>query len=163
MADASADHVPVSWSKLLLNLDGDSDDFVGEAWSLLGPLGVLGPEWSDFAGLMGADLSPSAAYGPGEPVFGKAKTLFGGLAKGLSIWGSRVGSYSCFCSSALMLLFLTREAFWCRSIEERRVGVGEPLPYMFSEFRFCQKTRGDVTESAGEDWNGDESLLSVDF
>lgn len=62
-----------------------------------------------------------------------------------------------------MLLFLTREAFWRRSIEERRWDEGEPVLYMFSEFRFCQNTRGDVTESAGEVWNGDESLLSADF
>lgn len=68
-----------------------------------------------------------------------------------------------------MLLFLTREALWRRSIEERRVGEGEPdRPYrllfsalMESKLRFCQKTRGEVALllSSGDDWNGEESVL----
>lgn len=69
-----------------------------------------------------------------------------------------------------MLLFLTREALCSRSIEERRVGEGEPprpngLFSLLMEFRlrFCQKSRGDVAASRGEDWNGDESVPSVNF
>jgi hypothetical protein len=68
-----------------------------------------------------------------------------------------------------MLLFLTREAFWRRSMDDRRVGDGEPsLPLMgvFSELklRACQKRRGDVAlPSMGEDWNGDESVLRFIF
>lgn len=60
-----------------------------------------------------------------------------------------------------MLLFFTREALWRRSIEERRFGDGEPerAPWsMFSALRFCQNIRGEVLESKGEDWNGEESL-----
>lgn len=75
--------------------------------------------------------------------------------------GIRVGSYSCFCSSAKMLLFLTRDALWRRSMEERRFGDGEPErpPWsIFSVLRFFQKRRGEVEESRGEDWNGEESL-----
>jgi len=65
-----------------------------------------------------------------------------------------------------MLLFLTRDAFCSRSMEERRFGDGEPdrTPYKrFSVFRFCQNTRGEVVVSGGDDWNGDESVLSVVF
>lgn len=63
-----------------------------------------------------------------------------------------------------MLLFLTRDAFWRRSIEERRLGDGDPVrPKWFSEFRFCQKSRGDDTGSSGEDWNGEESKLWLPF
>lgn len=58
-----------------------------------------------------------------------------------------------------MLLFLTRDAFWRRSMEERRVG---DAPKLFSELklRFCQNMRGDVglLFSRGDDWNGDESV-----
>ena len=67
-----------------------------------------------------------------------------------------------------MLLFLTREAFCKRSMEERRVGEGDPeraLSGVFSELklRFCQKSRGDVVPSMGEDWNGDESVFRFIF
>jgi hypothetical protein len=52
-------------------------------------------------------------------------------------------------------------------MEERRTGDGDPdrPPYMFSELtlRFCQKSLGDVVVSAGDDWNGDESVLSASF
>lgn len=59
-----------------------------------------------------------------------------------------------------MLLFLTREAFWRRSIELRRVGEGDPRPMaLFSEFLFCQNRRGEVVPSIGELWNGEESVL----
>jgi hypothetical protein len=63
-----------------------------------------------------------------------------------------------------MLLFLTRDAFCRRSIEERRVGEGDPdlVPKgVFSELkpRFCQKRRGDVVLlSSGDDWKGDEPV-----
>jgi hypothetical protein len=64
-----------------------------------------------------------------------------------------------------MLLFLTREAFCRRSIEERRVGDGEPErpSWLFSELklRFCQKRRGEVAVSKGDDWNGDESVSVI--
>jgi hypothetical protein len=40
--DDSTDQIPVSGSKLLLNLDGDRDDLVGDIWSLLGVRGVPG-------------------------------------------------------------------------------------------------------------------------
>jgi hypothetical protein len=77
-----------------------------------------------------------------------------------------------------MLLFLTRDARWSRSIDDRRVGEGEvsrpantPL---FSELkrlgvagsRPCQKSRGDELPSEalkGDDWNGDESTLGINF
>lgn len=67
-----------------------------------------------------------------------------------------------------MLLFLTREAFCRRSIDDRRVGDGDPerpLSGMFSELklRFCQNKRGDVVPSSGEDWNGDESVFRFIF
>jgi hypothetical protein len=65
-----------------------------------------------------------------------------------------------------MLLFLTRDAFCRRSIEERRVGDGEPLrpPWkVFSLLRFCQNMRGDETVSRGDDWNGEESLFNAAF
>ena len=92
--------------------------------------------------------------------------------------GSEVGSYSCFCSRANMLLFLTRDARCRRSIEERRVGEGDvSLPTntpLFSELnrfgvagsRPCQKSRGEELPSEalkGDDWNGDESALSAIF
>jgi len=60
-----------------------------------------------------------------------------------------------------MLLFRTREALWRRSIEDRRVGDVDPErapANMFSALRFCQKRRGEVAESRGDDWNGEESL-----
>ncbi len=67
-----------------------------------------------------------------------------------------------------MLLFFTREALWSLSMEERRWGEGEvvvwPPPYgTVSELRFCQNSLGEEPESTGDDWNGDESLLSADF
>lgn len=46
-------------------------------------------------------------------------------------------------------------------MEERRFGDGEPErpPWsIFSVLRFFQKRRGEVEESRGEDWNGEESL-----
>jgi hypothetical protein len=42
------------------------------------------------------------------------------------------------------------------------LGDGEPVrpPYReFSVLRFCQNMRGEVTDSMGEDWKGDESVL----
>jgi hypothetical protein len=53
-------------------------------------------------------------------------------------------------------------------MEERRVGDGDPerpLKGVFSELklRFCQKRRGDVVPSIGEDWNGDESVFKPIF
>ena len=68
-----------------------------------------------------------------------------------------------------MLLFLTREAFCSRSMEERRTGDGDPdrPEYkLFSEFvvfLFCQNIRGEVVLSRGEDWNGEESVLRASF
>lgn len=67
-----------------------------------------------------------------------------------------------------MLLFLTREAFCRRSMDDRRVGEGDPeraLNGVFSELklRFCQNRRGDVAPSSGDDWNGDESVLRFIF
>lgn len=52
-------------------------------------------------------------------------------------------------------------------MEERRVGEGEPPfrpPYRsFSGcllvLRVCQKSRGEVAFSSGDDWNGDESVV----
>lgn len=61
-----------------------------------------------------------------------------------------------------MLLFLTREAFWRRSMDERRCDDGDPGPKMFSVLRFCQNRRGEVT-SEGEDWKGEESGFPGDF
>lgn len=94
-----------------------------------------------------------------------------GLATGRSMFGTRVGSYSVFCSRANMVLFLTREAFCRRSMEERRVGEGEAVagPYRLvtsAELRFCQKRRvvfGVALPSSGDGWNGDESVLTVIF
>jgi hypothetical protein len=102
--------------------------------------------------------------GPLAPLAPKA--LPWTLAKGRSTWGTRVGSYSCFCSRARMLLFLTRDAFCRRSMEDRRHGVGEPERprWLFSELklRFCQNMRGDVVVfSKGDDWNGDESVSVI--
>lgn len=67
-----------------------------------------------------------------------------------------------------MLLFLTREALCRRSMDDRRVGEGDPdrAPKgLFSELtpRFCQKRRGEVVPSRGDDWNGDESVFNVIF
>ena len=92
--------------------------------------------------------------------------------------GTEVGSYSCFCSRANMLLFLTRDARCSRSIEERRVGDGDdslpakrPLFSVLNRLgvagsRPCQKSRGDELPSEalkGDDWNGDESPLGAIF
>jgi hypothetical protein len=88
-----------------------------------------------------------------------------GLARGLSITGTEAGSYSCFCSRANILLFLTRDARWSLSMEDLRVGDGEeslPPEKTFSELkRFAlagsrpfQKSRGDELPSEalkGED------------
>lgn len=83
------------------------------------------------------------------------------LASGRSICGAFVGSYSCFCSRARILLFLTRDAFCRRSMDERRVGDVALEPYLlFSLFLFCQNNRG---EDLGELWNGEESLFSAIF
>lgn len=63
-----------------------------------------------------------------------------------------------------MLLFLTREAFCRRSMEERRVGEPEPArSYKLFSLRFCQKRRGEVVPSSGELWNGDESVFRAIF
>ncbi len=69
-----------------------------------------------------------------------------------------------------MLLFLTREAFCRRSMDDRRVGDGEPErdspKTLFSALNlFCQKSRGDVVvvASSGEDWKGEESELGTIF
>lgn len=95
--------------------------------------------------------------------------------KGRSITGTAVGSYSCFCSRANMLLFLTRDAFCSLSIEDLLVGDGDDsLPNMFSELnrpgvagsRPCQNRCGDavLTEVLkGDDWNGEESMLRLIF
>jgi hypothetical protein len=74
------------------------------------------------------------------------------------------------------LLFLTRDAFCNRSIEDRRVGEGEDSlpPYKsFSDLkrlgvagsRPCQNSRGDESADGlkGDVWNGDESMLSCVF
>lgn len=74
--------------------------------------------------------------------------------------GTRVGSYSCFCSRANIVLFFTREAFCRRSIEERRVGEMESRSLLL---RLCQKSLGELVLSSGEDWNGDESVLRPIF
>ena len=101
------------------------------------------------------------------------------FANGLSTIGMCVGSYSCFCSLANMLLFLTLLAFCKRSILERRVGCGPGdavSPRAAKRFsalrregvvlaesrssRLFQSRRGDEAASEalnGEDWNGEES------
>jgi hypothetical protein len=81
------------------------------------------------------------------------------------MWGSRVGSYSCFCSRARILLFLTRDAFCRRSIEDLLVGDGDPVRPIreFSVLRVCQNIRGEAVFSSGDDWNGDESVFRADF
>lgn len=75
------------------------------------------------------------------------------------------------------MLFLTRDARWSLSIEDRRVGDGEesfPPAKAFSELNWLamaesrpfQKSRGDELPSEvlkGEDWNGDESPLAIIF
>lgn len=109
----------------------DSDDLMGEAWSLLGVRGsamVVG----DVTDLMGSCIGTfgwlSLRPCPGRkglPVLLNAFPWI--LERGRSTVRTRDGSYSCFCSRANMVLFLTRDAFWRRSIEERRVGEGEPL------------------------------------
>ena len=105
---------------------------MGEAWSLLGlreglcSTAVFG-DWGDLEGVPGLDtwllgwlwLLPWPARKP-------AKALPWTLARGLSIAGIRVGSYSNFCSRANIVLFFTREAFCKRSIDERLVGEGDP-------------------------------------
>lgn len=68
-----------------------------------------------------------------------------------------------------MLLFLTRDAFCRRSMEERRTGEGDPvrLSRLFSELkRVCQNTRGEVALSMGDmgdDWKGEESVFRGDI
>lgn len=68
-----------------------------------------------------------------------------------------------------MLLFLTRDAFCRRSMEERRTGEGDPVRVsrLFSELkRVCQKTRGEVALSMGDmgdDWKGEESVFRGDI
>lgn len=68
-----------------------------------------------------------------------------------------------------MLLFLTRDAFCRRSMEERRTGEGDPvrLSRLFSELkRVCQNTRGEValsTGDMGDDWKGEESVFRGDI
>ena len=102
---------------------------------------------------------------------------FNDLARGLSTKGTDAGSYSCFCSRANILLFLTRDARWSLSIEDRRVGDGEeslPPENVFSELNWFaraesrpfQKSRGDELPSEvlkGEDWKGDESAAAIIF
>lgn len=51
-------------------------------------------------------------------------------------------------------------------MEDRRFGDGDeaPPPYRKdSELRFCQNIRGEVMDSTGEDWNGEESGFCKDF
>lgn len=76
-----------------------------------------------------------------------------------------------------MLLFLTREARWSLSIDDRLVGDGDNSLFPntpFSEMnrlgvagsRPCQNNRGDEFPSdalKGEDWNGDESIFIAIF
>ena len=103
------------------------------------------------------------------------------FASGLSTIGMCVGSYSCFCSLANILLFLTLLAFCKRSMLERRVGCGPGdavsprAAKMFSALRregvflaesrssrLFQSRRGDEAASEalnGEDWNGEESNI----
>lgn len=53
-------------------------------------------------------------------------------------------------------------------MEDRLVGEGDPVlapKGLFSALapRFCQKRRGEVVASIGDDWNGDESVFNVIF
>ena len=48
------------------------------------------------------------------------------MANGLSMFGVDKGSYSCLCSRANILLFLTREARLRFSIDERFLADGDP-------------------------------------
>ena len=122
--------------------------------------------------LLSSDLRPAS------PMPSKAFpwTCF---ASGLSTIGICVGSYSCFCSLANILLFLTLLAFCRRSMLERRCGAGpgegvSPRANRFSALRrdgvffavavsrLCQRRRGEelVSEALkGEDWNGEESNI----
>jgi hypothetical protein len=113
------------------------DDLVGDTRSLLGEsdpdalalsdalVGVkrgrvvlLSLRWCPNGWVRSAERRPSIPDPPNA-------LPFNGLARGLSITGTDAGSYSCFCSRANILLFLTREARWSLSIEDRRVGDGE--------------------------------------
>lgn len=68
-----------------------------------------------------------------------------------------------------MLLFLTRDAFCRRSIEERRTGEGDPvrLSRLFSELkRVRQNACGEVALSMGDmgdDGKGEESVFRGDI
>ena len=125
---------------------------VGESWVRLGDFcgsEMTGPGSDDFSGLDGGDFSAS----DWRTSDGRVQRLLDWVlkarpaAKGLSTKGADAGSYSCFCSRANMLLFLTREARFKFSIEERLAGEGEPSRgSRFSPFcrvgevesRFCQ-------------------------
>ena len=96
------------------------------------------------------------------------------VASGLSIIGLDVGSYSCLCSRANILLFFTREARLRFSIDDRFAGDGEPSRslrgFRFSALdlvgdagsRFCQYRRGEL-EATGDESKGDESPLKKFF
>lgn len=93
-------------------------------------------------------------------------------ARGRSSGWTAAGSYSCFCSRANMLLFLTRDAFFRFSMEERlgESGLGEgSLGYSFSE---PKRALGDVVcsfqnrrglLSNGDEPKGDVSLVNIIF
>lgn len=49
-------------------------------------------------------------------------------------------------------------------MDDRRVGEGEPEPYvLFSLFLLCQNSRGEAFPSSGELWNGEESVFKAIF
>ena len=93
-------------------------------------------------------------------------------ASGRSICGVEVGSYSLLCSRANMLLFLTRDAFFRFSMDDRRVIEGEISndiggdtgPKRVGEVPslVCQKDRGEFGLN-GEESNGDDSRLRTGF
>jgi hypothetical protein len=119
--------------------------------------------------MLSDDLKPSRPF----PPYALPCRCF---ASGLSITGIAVGSYSCFCSLANILLFLTREAFCSLSMDDRRFGDSEEslAAARFSVLnrldeagsRPCQNSRGDEPSADalnGDDWNGDESPLRSIF
>lgn len=92
------------------------------------------------------------------------------IARGLSIKGLDVGSYSCLCSRANILLFFTRDARFRFSIDDLLAGDGEASRsvrgFRFSALdlvgdagsRFCQYRRGEL-EAIGDGSKGEESPL----